>query len=153
MLPLQRGDLAHESVAIGPAFVGVGQVAKGRTRQQVGGPEQEVQEFLGLGLHGGSVTSRRRKGNATFGCICDERLPQEHSFSAVYIHLVLSTKDRRPLLRDKPTHDALHSYLGVSDFKWQGGYVDFSVSQSNLEPVKQYIAGLRFNQILPTRME
>ena len=28
-----------------------------------------------------------------------------------------------------------------ADFKWQGGYVDFSVSQSNLEEVKQYIAG------------
>ena len=25
-------------------------------------------------------------------------------------------------------------------FEWQGGYADFSVSQSNLEPVKQYIA-------------
>jgi hypothetical protein len=32
LLPLQRGDLAHESVAIGPAFVGVGQVAKGGTQ-------------------------------------------------------------------------------------------------------------------------
>ncbi len=28
------------------------------------------------------------------------------SLSAVYIHLVFSTKDRHPLLRDKPTHDA-----------------------------------------------
>ncbi|MGH7950197.1 MAG: IS200/IS605 family transposase [Candidatus Binataceae bacterium] len=28
-----------------------------------------------------------------------------------------------------------------ADFEWQGGYADFSVSQSNLEPVKQYIAG------------
>ena len=34
------------------------------------------------------------------------------SLSAVYIHLVFSTKDRRPLRRDKPTRDALHSYLG-----------------------------------------
>ena len=127
------------------------------------------------------------------------------SLSAVYIHLVFSTKDRRPLLRDKPTRDALHSYLGgvskqldcapilvgsvedhvhllarfgrtltqaewvkelkrghlpqncyggrvsnlwlkergrdYADFEWQGGYADFSVSQSNLEQVKQYIAG------------
>ena len=38
------------------------------------------------------------------------RMPQ--SLSAVYIHLVFSTKNRRPLLRDKPTRDALHSYLG-----------------------------------------
>src|SRR6267378_4224644 len=37
-------------------------------------------------------------------------MPQ--SLSAVYIHLVFSTKDRRPLLRDRPTRDALHSYLG-----------------------------------------
>lgn len=119
-------------------------------------------------------------------------MPQ--SLSAVYIHLVFSTKDRRPLLRDKPTRDALHSYLGgvskqldcppvlvggvedhvhllarfgrtitqaewvkelkrvsnlwlmergrdYADFEWQGGSVDFSVSQSNLEAVKQYTAG------------
>jgi len=119
-------------------------------------------------------------------------MPQ--SLSAVYIHLVFSTKDRRPLLRDKPTRDALHSYLGgiskqidcapiqiggvedhvhllarfsrtltqaewvkelkrvsnlwlkergrdYADFEWQGGYATFSVSQSNLEQVKQYIAG------------
>jgi len=37
-------------------------------------------------------------------------MPQ--SLSAVYIHLVFSTKDRRPFLRDKPTRDALHAYLG-----------------------------------------
>ena len=28
-----------------------------------------------------------------------------------------------------------------ADFEWQGGYADFSVCQSNLEPVKQYISG------------
>ena len=28
-----------------------------------------------------------------------------------------------------------------ADFEWQGGYADFSVSQSNLEEVKQYIRG------------
>lgn len=27
-----------------------------------------------------------------------------------------------------------------ADFEWQGGYADFSVSQSNLEQVKKYIA-------------
>ena len=37
-------------------------------------------------------------------------MPQ--SLSAVYIHVVFSTKDRRPVLRDKATRDALHSYLG-----------------------------------------
>ena len=117
-------------------------------------------------------------------------MPQ--SLSAVYLHLVFSTKDRRPFLRDKTVRDALHAYMGgmsktldcpplivggvedhvhllcrfartitqaewvkelkrlsngwlkehgrdYADFEWQGGYADFSVSQSNLEPVKQYI--------------
>src|SRR5438874_12807546 len=117
-------------------------------------------------------------------------MPQ--SLSAVYIHLVFSAKDRRPLMRDKPTRDALHSYLGgvskqldcppirvggvedhvhllarfgrtitqaewvkelkrvsniwlkkeysFTNFEWQGGYADFSVSHSNLEQIKRYIA-------------
>ena len=29
---------------------------------------------------------------------------------------------------------------GISNFEWQGGYADFSVSHSNLEQVKSYIA-------------
>jgi putative transposase len=29
---------------------------------------------------------------------------------------------------------------GISSFEWQGGYADFSVSQSSLEHVKSYIA-------------
>ena len=37
-------------------------------------------------------------------------MPQ--SLSAVYIHLVFSTKERRPLLRNQDVRDALHSYLG-----------------------------------------
>lgn len=37
-------------------------------------------------------------------------MPQ--SLSAVYVHLVFSTKDRRPFLRDKSTRTALHAYLG-----------------------------------------
>jgi len=118
-------------------------------------------------------------------------MPQ--SLSAVYIHLVFSTKDRRPFLRDKATREALHAHLGgiskrldcpplvvggvedhvyllarfgrtitqadwvkelkrvsnswlkdqgpdFADFAWQGGYPDFSVSQSNVERVKKYIA-------------
>ena len=119
-------------------------------------------------------------------------MPQ--ALSVVYIHLVFSTKERRPFLRDPVLRNALHSYLsGISrqldcpalqiggvedhvhllarfgrtitqaewakelkrvsngwikdrgpdfaDFAWQGGYADFSVSQSMLETVKQYIAG------------
>ena len=37
-------------------------------------------------------------------------MPQ--SLSAVYIHLVFSTKERRPFLRDKSTRMSVHSYLG-----------------------------------------
>ncbi len=118
-------------------------------------------------------------------------MPQ--SLSAVYIHLVFSTKERRPLLRDAARRGSLHAYLGsisknldcppilvggtedhvhllcrfgrslaqaewvkelkrvshlwlqeqgpdYADFQWQGGYADFSVSQSNLEAVQQYVA-------------
>jgi len=118
-------------------------------------------------------------------------MPQ--SLSSVYIHLVFSTKERCPFLRDTSVRDALHSYLGgiskqlecppiriggvedhvhilarfgrtitqaewvkelkrvsnlwlkeqgreYADFQWQGGYADFSVSESNLEQVKEYIA-------------
>ena len=117
-------------------------------------------------------------------------MPQ--SLSAVYIHLVFSTKDRRAFLRDKIVRQELHAYLGgvtknldcppieiggvedhvhilarfgrtvtqaewvkelkrVSngwlktkgadyfDFEWQKGYADFSVSQSNLVAVGDYI--------------
>ena len=118
-------------------------------------------------------------------------MPQ--SLSAVYIHLVFSTKERRPFLRDRDVRDALHRQVGgisktldcspiivggtedhihllarfgrtitqadwvkelkrvsnlwlkeqgrtYADFQWQGGYADFSVSPSNLERVKKYIA-------------
>jgi REP-associated tyrosine transposase len=37
-------------------------------------------------------------------------MPQ--SLSVVYIHLVFSTKERRPFLRDKVMRDSVHSYLG-----------------------------------------
>ena len=115
------------------------------------------------------------------------------SLSIVYVHLVFSTKERRPFLRDQKIREASHAYLGESskrldcppilvggvedhvhilarfgrtitqaewvkelkrvsnqwlkeqgpdcaDFAWQGGYADFSVSQSNLEQVTNYIA-------------
>jgi len=117
-------------------------------------------------------------------------MPQ--SLSAVYIHLVFSTKHRQPFLCDEGLLKDLHSFLGgtsktlecppllvggvedhihllarfgrtitqaewvkelkrvsnlwlkeeggLSAFEWQGGYADFSVSQSNLEQVKTYIA-------------
>ena len=117
-------------------------------------------------------------------------MPQ--SLSAVYIHLVYSTKDRRPFLTDETIRESLHRYLGriskqlgsapiivggvedhvhllarfgrtitqaewvkelkrvsnlwvkkehrILNFEWQGGYAAFSVSQSDLEKVKKYIA-------------
>src|SRR6185436_9934552 len=37
-------------------------------------------------------------------------MPQ--SLSTVYIHLVFSTKERRPFLRDKSLRESLHAYLG-----------------------------------------
>src|SRR5512133_3067666 len=37
-------------------------------------------------------------------------MPQ--SLSAVYIHLVFSTKERRPFLRDETVRTSVHSYLG-----------------------------------------
>jgi len=117
-------------------------------------------------------------------------MPQ--SLSAVYIHLVFSTKHRHPFLRDESLRSDLHSFLGgtsktlecppilvggvedhvhllarfgrtitqadwvkelkrvsnlwlkeeggLANFEWQSGYADFSVSQSNLDQVKKYIA-------------
>jgi putative transposase len=117
-------------------------------------------------------------------------MPQ--SLSAVYIHLVFSTKERRPFLRNEKVRELLYSQIGgiskklgcapiitggvedhvhllarfgrtitqaewvkevkrvsnlwlkenysIRDFEWQGGYADFSVSASNLERVKNYIA-------------
>ena len=116
-------------------------------------------------------------------------MPQ--SLSAVYIHLIFSTKNRGPFLRDENLRALLHAELGsiskklgcqpiitggvedhahqlarfgriitqaewvkelkrvsnlwlkeeyqMRDFEWQGGYADFSVSESNLEQVKRYI--------------
>jgi len=127
------------------------------------------------------------------GAAMDNSWNMPQSLSAVYIHLVFSTKDRKPFLRDKTTREALHAYLGsvsreldcspilvggvedhvhllarlgrtitqaewvkelkrVSnlwlkerggeyvDFGWQGGYAAFSVSQSNVKQVTDYIA-------------
>ena len=117
-------------------------------------------------------------------------MPQ--SLSAVYIHLVFSTKHRYPFLRDNGLRKDLHAFLGgtsktlecppllvggvedhvhllarfgrsitqadwvkelkrvsslwlkeqahLDQFSWQSGYADFSVSQSNIDKVKTYIA-------------
>src|SRR5439155_3451659 len=39
--------------------------------------------------------------------------PYAAIISAVYIHLVFSTKDRRPWLRDQAQRQGLHAYLGA----------------------------------------
>ncbi len=116
-------------------------------------------------------------------------MPQ--SLSAVYIHLVFSTKQRRPFFRDPDLRSDLNIQLGriskelgcapiitggvedhihqlarfgrtitqaewvkelkrvsnlwlkekytLREFEWQGGYADFSVSQSDLDRVTKYI--------------
>lgn len=35
------------------------------------------------------------------------------SLSAVYVHLVFATKDRRPWMRDQKLRDEMHAYLGA----------------------------------------
>ena len=35
-----------------------------------------------------------------------------HSLAQVYLHIVFSTKDRRPLLQHRPLREELHRYLG-----------------------------------------
>lgn len=118
-------------------------------------------------------------------------MPQ--SLSVVYLHLVFSTKERRPFLRDKTLRMEMHAWLGSAsaqigcpsilvggvedhvhllarhgrnisqadwvkelkrtssvwikerdpasgDFAWQAGYGLFSVSASNLDSVRDYIA-------------
>ena len=124
-------------------------------------------------------------------------MPQ--SLSAVYIHLIFSTKERYPFLRDEGLQRDLHAQLGeiskrlgcqpirvggiedhvhilsrfgrtitqaewikelkrvsniwlktdggLRQFQWQSGYADFSVSLSNLQKVRDYIANQnRHNQ-------
>ena len=118
-------------------------------------------------------------------------MPQ--SLSRVVVHLVFSTKNRTPWLRDSALRDELYKYMGgilvnvecppiliggvedhvhvlcnlsrklaimnlieeiktepskwlktksphLAEFYWQAGYGTFSVSQSNIEAVKKYIA-------------
>ena len=119
-------------------------------------------------------------------------MPQ--SLAKILVHAVFSTKDRRPLLRDKKLRDELHRYLGgilnhlkcqpvivggvedhvhllcalartlaaaemvkevkrgssiwlktkaqeLHDFSWQNGYGIFSIGFSQIETVRNYIAG------------
>jgi REP element-mobilizing transposase RayT len=117
-------------------------------------------------------------------------MPQ--SLSRMVVHLVFSTKNREPFLRDRELRTRLHAYMagilqelhcepvlingfedhvhvlcnlsrtlslakvveelkkssskwmkeqGLVGFYWQAGYGAFSVSQSNVESVRNYIAG------------
>lgn len=68
-----------------------------------------LEDTIPLGLNPAATSHRFALANDT--AIHHPRvMPQ--SLSAVYIHLVFSTKDRRPLLRDNSTRDVPHSYLG-----------------------------------------
>jgi putative transposase len=148
-------------------------------------PAQGCEERATLGIH--SEEPPTPKG------LCPSCSAMPQSLSAVYIHLVFSTKDRRPYFRDPSFREILLAQLGgisktlecppllvggvedhvhllcrfgrtmtqadwvkelkrvsnqwlkeqspeFRDFEWQGGYADFSVSQSNLEKVTEYIA-------------
>jgi putative transposase len=119
--------------------------------------------------------------------------PMPQSLSVVYLHLVFSTKERRPLLRDPVIRAEMHAWLGSAsrelgcpsilvggvedhihilarhgrtisqanwvkelkrtsslwikvrdarskEFAWQAGYGVFSVSASNLDAVRDYVA-------------
>jgi putative transposase len=116
------------------------------------------------------------------------------SLGKILLHIVFSSKERRPFLRDKPLREELHNYIGgilanlecqsiivggtedhvhilcvlsrtanaaevikevkqgsslwikskssaLQDFAWQSGYGVFSVGFSQVEPVRDYIAG------------
>jgi putative transposase len=118
-------------------------------------------------------------------------MPQ--SLAAIFLHLVFSTKNRQPFLRNTNIREEAHRLIGgasktldcpplivggvedhvhvlcrfgrtitladwvkelkrvsnqqikqfgpgISEFQWQGGYAAFSVSQSNVDAVKRYIA-------------
>ena len=118
-------------------------------------------------------------------------MPQ--SLGQIYVHIIFSSKARRPFLQDAAIRDELHRYLGgacnkldcpalrvggvadhvhilcrlgrtvsvgelvrelkressqwvktkspsLADFYWQNGYAAFSVSPSDVEPIREYIA-------------
>src|SRR5258707_5673145 len=46
-------------------------------------------------------------------CAINSNLAMPQALSAVYIHLVFSTKARRPFLRDKALRESLHAYMGA----------------------------------------
>ena len=127
------------------------------------------------------------------GCVDRKVHVMSQSLSAVFVHLVFSTKERQRFLIDAQLRAKMHAYLGgvsakldspplliggtedhihalcrlgrtvsqadwvkelkrtssawikerdasLSDFGWQSGYGVFSVSSSNLEAVRAYIA-------------
>ena len=131
------------------------------------------------------------------GCVIVNDLPRweitvSQSLTAIYVHIVFSTKDREPFLSDPAVRAGLHAQLGeisnrlgcpaivtggiddhihqlghlgrtvspadwvkelkrvsnlwlkeqgdqFKSFEWQRGYAGFSVSQSNVDQVKDYI--------------
>ncbi len=61
-------------------------------------------------------------------------MPQ--SLSQVILHIVFSTKERRPWLDQAWIKQQGDQYSG---FFWQGGYGDFSVGWSQLDDLVRYI--------------
>jgi putative transposase len=74
-----------------------------------------------------------------------------------YLHIVFSTKDRRPFIQDRAIRDEVHRFLGgecnklewpvlrvggvadLADFYWQQGYGAFSVSPGHIAGLIDYI--------------
>ena len=102
-------------------------------------------------------------------------MPQ--SLSAVYLHLVYSTKERIPYLRDPNHLTEMYSFIAevsnrlecpalliggvwakerspiLRDFAWQSGYGAFSVDPTNLHGVRHYIENQKEHHALFTFKE
>lgn len=60
-----------------------------------------------------------------------------HSFNKVWIHAIRATKERQPLI--SVDNSINEQDLILKKFAWQKGYAAYSVSESQLEKVFQYI--------------
>jgi hypothetical protein len=63
-------------------------------------------------FHDGSDPLRFHPRIAQPGAPKADSHPTPQFLAKILVHTVFSTKDRRPLLRDKPLRDELHHYLG-----------------------------------------
>jgi putative transposase len=88
------------------------------------------------------IKAALQRNTEPFITVC---MPQ--SLAKIYVHLIFSTKNREKVI-PRHLHPELHDYMGgilqkqlpiLRNFHWQNGYGAFSVSQSNLAEVKEYI--------------